>query len=253
MPGKPCTLTWSDSTLRTIESLSTKHSAPSCWLRPVSHLIHPPVTILPTPYSYVSVFESVLTLFPVPPLVDEACPIDTYQSCTPAVSHLNLGIVTAVVKPMPTHVALCSSHTHYIILAVCSQPPIQVQDSAPPHRLLIMPLKLLHTRAYSLRHEHIPYSATALSEPALYILLKFFCKGCLSKESIQVQGFLWSLVTSSFLWWVVSPTANHPAGGPPLVGSPRLLIQYICSYPPYLEAVSSIRNGEVIFSRQYQN
>jgi hypothetical protein len=31
-------------------------------------------------------------------------------------------------------------------------------------------------------------------------------------------------------------------GGAPLVGSPRLLIQYIRSYPPYLEAVSSIRN-----------
>jgi hypothetical protein len=31
-------------------------------------------------------------------------------------------------------------------------------------------------------------------------------------------------------------------GGPPTVGCPRLLIQYIRSYPPYLEAVSSIRN-----------
>jgi hypothetical protein len=26
---------------------------------------------------------------------------------------------------------------------------------------------------------------------------------------------------------------NPQAGGPPLVGSPRLLIQYIRSYPPY--------------------
>jgi hypothetical protein len=32
------------------------------------------------------------------------------------------------------------------------------------------------------------------------------------------------------------------AGGPPTVGCQRLLIQYIRSYPPYLEAVSSIRN-----------
>jgi hypothetical protein len=32
------------------------------------------------------------------------------------------------------------------------------------------------------------------------------------------------------------------AGGPPLVGCPRLLIQYIRSYPPYLEGISSIRN-----------
>jgi hypothetical protein len=31
-------------------------------------------------------------------------------------------------------------------------------------------------------------------------------------------------------------------GEPPLVSCPRLLVQYIHSYPPYLEAVSSIRN-----------
>jgi hypothetical protein len=41
---------------------------------------------------------------------------------------------------------------------------------------------------------------------------------------------------------VVSPTRNRQAGGPPLVGCPRFLIQYIRSYPTYLEAVSSIRN-----------
>jgi hypothetical protein len=41
---------------------------------------------------------------------------------------------------------------------------------------------------------------------------------------------------------VVSTPPNLQAGGPPPVGCPRLLIQYIRSYPPYLEAVSSIRN-----------
>jgi hypothetical protein len=39
---------------------------------------------------------------------------------------------------------------------------------------------------------------------------------------------------------VVSPLPNPQAGGPPIVDCPRLLIQYICSYPPYLEAFSSI-------------
>jgi hypothetical protein len=34
---------------------------------------------------------------------------------------------------------------------------------------------------------------------------------------------------------------THPQGLP-LVGCPRLLIEYICSYPPYLEAVASIRH-----------
>jgi hypothetical protein len=38
------------------------------------------------------------------------------------------------------------------------------------------------------------------------------------------------------------PAPNPQGGGPPLVGCPRLLIQYIRSYPPYLEAVSSVRN-----------
>jgi hypothetical protein len=41
---------------------------------------------------------------------------------------------------------------------------------------------------------------------------------------------------------VLSPTPNPPAGGPPLVGCLQLLIQYIRSYLPHLEAVSSIRN-----------
>jgi hypothetical protein len=35
---------------------------------------------------------------------------------------------------------------------------------------------------------------------------------------------------------------NPQAGGLPFIGCPRLLIQCISSYPPYLEAVSSIRN-----------
>jgi hypothetical protein len=52
-------------------------------------------------------------------------------------------------------------------------------------------------------------SATALSKPALYILLTFqvpnlipifFHLGCLSKESVQVRGFLSSFVTKLFLF-----------------------------------------------------
>jgi hypothetical protein len=46
-----------------------------------------------------------------------------------------------------------------------------------------------------------------------------------------------------FLWrGVVSLTSNSQAGGPPLPRCSRLLIQYIRSYPPYLEAISSIHN-----------
>jgi hypothetical protein len=64
----------------------------------------------------------------------------------------------------------------------------------------------------------------------------FFRRGRLSKES--VQGPLWSIVTR---WGLLSPMPNPQAGGPPLVGCPRLLIQYIRSYPTYLGAVSFIR------------
>ena len=38
-------------------------------------------------------------------------------------------------------------------------------------------------------------------------------------------------------WGVVRTSSNHQAGVPPIVGCPRLLIEYIRSYPPYLEAV----------------
>ena len=34
-------------------------------------------------------------------------------------------------------------------------------------------------------------------------------------------------------WGVVSTSPNPQAGGPPLVGYPRLFIQYMRSYPPY--------------------
>ena len=43
-------------------------------------------------------------------------------------------------------------------------------------------------------------------------------------------------------WEVVSSSTNPQAGESLLIGCPRLLIQQIRSYPPYLEAVSPIRN-----------
>jgi hypothetical protein len=38
-------------------------------------------------------------------------------------------------------------------------------------------------------------------------------------------------------WGVISTSPKQKPGGPPLVGCLRLLIQYIRSYPPHLEAV----------------
>jgi len=65
-----------------------------------------------------------------------------------------------------------------------------------------------------------------------------------SKEPASIPG---SLVTfhnsqSVLLWWgAASPSPNSQAIGPPLVGYVKLIIRYIRTYCPYLEAVSSIR------------
>jgi hypothetical protein len=63
------------------------------------------------------------------------------------------------------------------------------------------------------------------------------------KNSSRSAVYLWSFVTSLFFTArICQPHAQPSAGRPPLVGCPRLTIQYIRGYPPYLLAVSSIRN-----------
>ena len=52
----------------------------------------------------------------------------------------------------------------------------------------------------------------------------------------QVQGLLYECFWTGYVFLrrgVVSNPPNPQAGGPPLVGCPRPIIQYICSYPPY--------------------
>jgi hypothetical protein len=46
---------------------------------------------------------------------------------------------------------------------------------------------------------------------------------------------LWIFSNKDTFWWrgVVTLSTNPQPGGSPLVGRPRLLIQYIRSYPPY--------------------
>ena len=61
---------------------------------------------------------------------------------------------------------------------------------------------------------------------------EYFTSGlfCLQREHLAHEYFL----TVVFLrGGVVSASPNPQAGGPPLVGFPRLLIQFIRSYPPY--------------------
>ena len=52
--------------------------------------------------------------------------------------------------------------------------------------------------------------------------------------SPEQASHLWMFLNNVFLQGgVVSTSPNPQAGGPPLVGCPRLLIQFIRSYPPY--------------------
>jgi hypothetical protein len=68
-----------------------------------------------------------------------------------------------------------------------------------------------------------------------YLMSFFHCLGCV-KESVQVRGTLKHFLTiKNFTVRGCGPTPNPQAGGPPLVGCPQLLIQYIRSYRPYSE------------------
>jgi hypothetical protein len=56
-----------------------------------------------------------------------------------------------------------------------------------------------------------------------------------SRKTVMSEALCNILWNASFLWIISSQ-----AGGPPIVGSPQLLIEHIHSYPPYLNVVSSI-------------
>jgi hypothetical protein len=63
-------------------------------------------------------------------------------------------------------------------------------------------------------------------------LVSFFrCLGC-RKVSATLRGFVCEYFVI-LRWGIVSTSRNPQAGGPPLVGCPRLLIQYARSCPPY--------------------
>jgi hypothetical protein len=63
----------------------------------------------------------------------------------------------------------------------------------------------------------------------------FHCLRC-TKGSFQVRGFVKIINIVKLLWWgVLSISPNSQVGLPPPTGCPRLLIQYICNYPSYLD------------------
>ena len=88
------------------------------------------------------------------------------------------------------------------------------------------------------------FLAAAVSEPALYGLLTFQVQNLRSllrcsvrtKMSVQVRGFVCDIFRNKTCFYgeeLLAPLPTPQAGGPPLVDCPRLLIQCICSYPPY--------------------
>jgi len=78
-----------------------------------------------------------------------------------------------------------------------------------------------------------PKPCIRLSSPPYALLSLFCCSGC-TKGSVQFRGKCSRFVTR-YVFTVRS--CQHlfqtEAGGPPLVGCARLLIQYIGSYPPF--------------------
>ena len=79
---------------------------------------------------------------------------------------------------------------------------------------------------------HTPHPTSWRSTlPNLMSLFRCLCR---ARVSVQVRCCCKQFVTGYVLrWGVVSTSSNPQAGGPPLVGCPLLLIQYIRSYPPY--------------------
>ena len=145
------------------------------------------------------------------------------------------------------YIVYCDFSTEKIIVPCSSCAPF-----VPPN--LCTPTKSDLYQANSL--------AAAVSEPALYRLLMFHVPNkmslflCLVRDASSTntphQRSEWGSILPSDCFvsrWSISPMStsqdffsrggvvsispNPQAGGPPLVVFPRLLIQFICSYPPY--------------------
>jgi hypothetical protein len=70
--------------------------------------------------------------------------------------------------------------------------------------------------------------------PAFYGARKFITVVTSVRHLSLSRGLLFVSQHNKFLQGVVFSTSpNCPAGGPPIFGCPRMLIQYIRSYPPY--------------------
>ena len=78
-------------------------------------------------------------------------------------------------------------------------------------------------------HKHVRTEILSLFYPLLLLIVP----QCMSRS--KALFYIWRCVQS--LQWGVSTSTSLQPGGPPLVGCPQLLVQYICSCPPYQKAV----------------
>jgi hypothetical protein len=70
-----------------------------------------------------------------------------------------------------------------------------------------------------------------------------FSRGLVTGPYPELQVPVWNFITSCFFTVRSCETSpNLQIGGQPFIGCSRLVIQNVCSCPPYLRAVSSIRN-----------
>ena len=91
----------------------------------------------------------------------------------------------------------------------------------------------------SLSWEAIQFSASLEIPPTFYGTWSFItgftstCHLSLPKVSVQVWVFLCEHFITRYVFTSCCSSPNPQAGGIPLVSCPRLLIQYIRSYPPH--------------------
>jgi hypothetical protein len=134
-----------------------------------------------------------------------------HQDCSVRIMHMQLSISCWVLPEKPTDPQL-----------VRKFPAFYVTQSSLPHS------KGPATCTYPEPDRFSPWP------PPLQ-----FSKIFLYRRTCPVTRLLWLFrnMIKFLRWGVVSISPNPQAGRPPLIGCPRLLIQYILSYPPYLEAV----------------
>jgi hypothetical protein len=126
-----------------------------------------------------------------------------------------------------------------IIPAVTVPPLSHLTSCTPTKYTLLIPWQLLWP--WPIRTPHVP---CAKSHIPLQLLMLYWRIGLIPSLLTLFRNMI------NFLRWGVfsishqQPLPPFPAGGPPLVGCQRLLVQYIRSYLPQMEAVSPTATWE---------